>query len=222
MTISFYFIAPSAPCRAVLLTARAAGIAGKLKPIVVDIYKGDQLKPEFLKINPEHTVPTIVDHETGLTLWESRAISSYLVDQYAPGHAIYPTDTLVRAKIHKWLYYDSSLITFCRPIHRPLIFGGERASPEALQALDSRLQLFDELLAHSGTKYTAADHLTIADLALASTLDMPVVFAGINVSRWKLLSAWYERVKENADGYEEISGSVLRDFKDFLAKRSSP
>ena len=29
----------------------------------VDVWKGDQFKPEFLKINPNHKIPAIVDHE---------------------------------------------------------------------------------------------------------------------------------------------------------------
>ena len=29
----------------------------------VDVWKGDQCRPEFIKINPNSKIPTIVDHE---------------------------------------------------------------------------------------------------------------------------------------------------------------
>ena len=68
----------SAPCRSVLLTASALGI--KLNEKLLNLELGEQLTPEFLKINPQHVIPTLVDN--GFSLWESRAIMIYLVDKY--------------------------------------------------------------------------------------------------------------------------------------------
>ncbi|WP_323677962.1 glutathione S-transferase N-terminal domain-containing protein, partial [Halorubellus sp. PRR65] len=70
MTIDFYYAPGSSPCRAVLLTAKAIGVDLNLK--LMDLMKGEHLSPEFLKINPQHTIPTLVDN--GLALSESRAI----------------------------------------------------------------------------------------------------------------------------------------------------
>ena len=33
------------------------------KPIYVDVWKGEQFKPEFLKLNPNGKIPVIVDHD---------------------------------------------------------------------------------------------------------------------------------------------------------------
>jgi GST-like protein len=44
----------------------------------VDISKNEQYKPEFLKISPNNRIPAIVDHDSGLTLFESGAILMYL------------------------------------------------------------------------------------------------------------------------------------------------
>jgi GST-like protein len=53
--------------------------------IPVDVWKADQFKPEFLKINPNSKVPAIVDHDgpggTPYTVFESGAILEYLADK---------------------------------------------------------------------------------------------------------------------------------------------
>ena len=48
MTIDFYYIPASAPCRTVLLAARAVGVDLNLK--LTNIMEGAHLKPEFLKV----------------------------------------------------------------------------------------------------------------------------------------------------------------------------
>ena len=48
----------------------------------IDISKGEQFAPEFLKIAPNNRIPAIVDHETGMHLMETGAIMLYLADKY--------------------------------------------------------------------------------------------------------------------------------------------
>ncbi|MGA7610359.1 MAG: glutathione S-transferase N-terminal domain-containing protein, partial [Xanthobacteraceae bacterium] len=52
---------------------------------LVDVWKGDQFSPEFLKINPNGKVPAIVDHDgpggKPYTVVESGAILLYLADK---------------------------------------------------------------------------------------------------------------------------------------------
>ncbi len=38
-------------------------LAVPYRPIKVDVWKGEQFKPEFLAINPNAKIPAIVDHE---------------------------------------------------------------------------------------------------------------------------------------------------------------
>lgn len=64
--MDFYYTIMSAPCRGNLLTAKALGIDLNLKSL--NLMVGEQLKPEFVAINPQHCVPTLVDGD--LTLWE--------------------------------------------------------------------------------------------------------------------------------------------------------
>ncbi|KJV04997.1 glutathione S-transferase family protein, partial [Methylocucumis oryzae] len=44
--------------------------------IALDLSKGEHLTPEFISLNPNHMIPTLVDGDT--VLWESNAIMQYL------------------------------------------------------------------------------------------------------------------------------------------------
>lgn len=48
MPIDFYYVGGSAPCRAALLAAKAVGVELNLKTL--DLMKGEQMSPEFLKV----------------------------------------------------------------------------------------------------------------------------------------------------------------------------
>jgi len=83
-----------------------SGLAYKLFP--VNIGKGDQFKPEFLKIGPNNRMPAIVDHQpadgaTPVSVFESGAILLYLAEK--TGKYI-STDLRVRVRILEWLFWQ--------------------------------------------------------------------------------------------------------------------
>jgi glutathione S-transferase len=65
---------------------------------ILSFQNDDTTKPEFVAINPRHTVPTIV--EDGKALWESMAIVEYLDERY-PGPKLFPGDAWNRARIRR-------------------------------------------------------------------------------------------------------------------------
>jgi len=60
--------------RKVSILLEELGVAYEVKSI--DISKGEQFAPDFLKIAPNNRIPAIVDHETGVHLMETGAIIS--------------------------------------------------------------------------------------------------------------------------------------------------
>jgi GST-like protein len=76
--------------------------------IPVDIGKGEQFKPEFLRISPNNRIPALVDNEPAdggppLSLFESGAILLYLAEK--TGRFI-PADVRGRAKVLEWLFWQ--------------------------------------------------------------------------------------------------------------------
>jgi GST-like protein len=78
------------------------------RPVLVDIGKGEQHQPEFLKISANNRIPALVDHEPAgggapLSLFESGAMLVYLADK--SGKFI-PTDVRGRAEVLQWLFWQ--------------------------------------------------------------------------------------------------------------------
>lgn len=67
---------------------------------VLDRDAGDLLTPEYLQLNPNAVVPTLVHN--GAVIIESSIIMSYIDDAF-PGPALRPADALGRARLMLWM-----------------------------------------------------------------------------------------------------------------------
>lgn len=66
----------------------------------IDLLKGEQHSPEYVKINPNHVVPTLV-HDDAI-LFESTLINEYLDDAFQE-HPVRPGDALARHAMRMWV-----------------------------------------------------------------------------------------------------------------------
>lgn len=73
--------------------------------VELNIDAGDTRKSEFLAINPNGRVPTLV-HD-GVAIWESAAITLYLGDLYGVERGLYPPQGPQRGAAMKWVVWGN-------------------------------------------------------------------------------------------------------------------
>src|ERR1043166_3291335 len=100
----------------------------------LDLQRGDQFQPDYLKINPNAVVPTLIHDQR--TIFESTIIIEYLNDAF-PAPALMPTDAFARAtarhwmkKIDDYLHGDCAALRFAIAFRRLLA----QKTPEELEA----------------------------------------------------------------------------------------
>merc|ERR1712227_175136 len=124
------------------------------------LFQGEQHSEWFLKINPKHKVPTLVDDD--LVLTESTVIAQYLCNKLG-GTQLYPSDTTSKTRIDELLEVlksvDFSFIALTR------IFG----VPEKLGAAENFLNSMKNFAGnHMSKAGFLLGELTLADLVLAT------------------------------------------------------
>ena len=72
------------------MTAECLGLEYNM--IECDLFKGENRTEEYLKLNIQHSIPTIVDGKTVLN--ESRAAAAYLVNKYGKDDKLYVSFSL--------------------------------------------------------------------------------------------------------------------------------
>jgi glutathione S-transferase len=99
--------------------------------ISVDIRAGENVAPDYLKINPSGIVPALAAGDTLVT--ESQAILTYIADLVPESGLIPRPGTRARAKAHEWMnWISSSMHVTYRSIFRPQTYAGEDANAIAL------------------------------------------------------------------------------------------
>jgi glutathione S-transferase len=168
--MKFYEFAPTRSIR-VRWTLQELGV--DFEAITVDLRKGENQRPEFLKINPAGQLPVLVDGD--LVLTESAAIVWYLGEKYAD-RGLLPKELRARAEVHRWLLFAVTELE--QPVwrivkHTRLYAESERLPAEvSLAGRDFRQMatVFDEHM--KGRQFVAGETVTIADCVTAYTLDM--------------------------------------------------
>ena len=131
---------------------------------VVNLLAGDQKKPEYLALNPNGRIPTIVDRDAGdFAVFESGAILIYLAEKTG---RLLPADTKGRSRVIQWLMFQMGGIG-------PMMGQANvffRYFPERIQSAIDRYQnesrrLFEVLDGRLAKSEWLADDYSIADIA---------------------------------------------------------
>lgn len=78
-----------------------AGIAHR--SIAVNLSAGEQNTVAYRRVNPNGKIPAIIDHEEGVTVFESGAILSYLSEKTG---CLRPESWVDRLTVQQWLYFQ--------------------------------------------------------------------------------------------------------------------
>ena len=155
----------------------------------VDLAKGEQKRPEFLKLNSSGRIPVLVDHDSGdsnsLVLTQSVAILQYLAEKTGQ---LLPESQLARARVYEWMQFhavDIGSVLFSA------FYLQQRCSPKQTQAAEQLRErvhnlygYFDRQLAEQ--EFLAGSSYSIADItALPAALTQEQELVGyLNLTRW--------------------------------------
>ncbi|CAD7083143.1 unnamed protein product [Hermetia illucens] len=201
-----YGVDGSPAVRAVLLTAHAIGLDYELHEI--DPHKNETKTEEFLKKNPQHTIPTLEDD--GKCIWDSHAIITYLASKYAKDDSLYPKDLYKRAVVDQRLHFESSVLG-----PRMFAFGASWRSNDPQAKEDAKtgiLGAYDFLEKFIGSnQYLAGDSLTVADFSILANFSTLVNFIPADLERFPGLCNWFSRLsklpyyqKANGEGLQKV------------------
>jgi glutathione S-transferase len=130
---------------------------------------GNTQTEQYLKLNPNAKVPTLVDGE--LVVWESNTILRYLAAKARS--PLYPSDLATRTHVERWM--DWQLASLNAPYLA--VFRDSKLEPDKRSAdfagqvkdLGAQLAILDKSIGDG--KWVAGDELSIADISLG-----PIVY----------------------------------------------
>jgi glutathione S-transferase len=161
-------------------------------------FRGDDLKdPDYLALNPNGRVPTLVDGD--LVLWESMAINLYLARRYGADNGIWPTGIENEGRAYQWSFWVMSEVEqalLMVLMHSRVLPEAQRDADKASRnagLLKAPFAVLDRAL--QDRDYLAGDNFTIADLNVAAVMSWCKP-ARVRLKDYPALSAWLDRCLE--------------------------
>ena len=170
---------------------------GKPYQLIEKSTRADDLQDsEYLRLNPNARIPTLVDGD--LVLWESMAINLYLAKKYSPA-SLYPVLPEDEARAWQWSFWGMTEVE--RPLltalfHRAIFPEDKRdaaLADDSERQLAAPLKVLDSAVAHA--PYLLGEHFTVADLNLASILAWARP-ARIDLGAVPKMADWFKRCSD--------------------------
>jgi glutathione S-transferase len=157
---------------------------------------GRNNEAEYLAMNPNGRVPTLVDGD--FQLWESNSIMRYLCLAYGKGTPIYPDAPKRRAGVDRWLDWTLSTV---QPVDRPVFWALVRTPPEkrdmvAIQKdVDAEAPVWQIADRHLSTQeFFEGCDFTLADIAIGAFARRWLGVEGVAKPRLAHLDRWFARL----------------------------
>ncbi|XYH95263.1 glutathione S-transferase family protein [Sorangium sp. So ce1128] len=197
MSITFYYSPQSNAGR---IRVSLAELDVPHEVVRLDLRAGDQKKPDFLALNPNGKVPTVVID--GTPMFESVAIQIALGERYGVQKGLWPAPgTPEQLMALTWLVWGQVSLTgalFRYMANTSEYFPKEqhnaKQAEHALNEVRDLLRILDSRL--DGRAYVTGERCTLADLDLASMLGWGLPAAKIDFSEQKNLKGWLGRIMD--------------------------
>lgn len=160
----------------------------------INLAKGEQQKPAFLRLNPSGRIPVLVDHDSEssnpLVLTQSIAILQYLAEKT---QQLLPESLLARAKVYEWMQFHAVDIG-------SVIFNAfylqQRCSPKQVQAAELLRERVHELYRYFDMQLADQEFLASGSYSIADITVLPAVMAREKqLADYPNLSRWLQQLK---------------------------
>lgn len=168
------------------------------RALPINIGKGDQFQPDFLKISPNNKIPAIVDPDgpegQPISVFESGAILLYLAEKTG---RFMPADIRGRYDVLQWLMFQMGGVgPMLGQAHHFRIYAPEKVPYAVDRYTNEAKRLYGvmdrQLQSHA---YIAGSGYTIADMAIFPWL-RSWQNQGIDWADFPTLKAWFDRIGE--------------------------
>ncbi|GBR10079.1 glutathione S-transferase N-terminal domain-containing protein [Asaia siamensis] len=180
----------------ITLFLEEAGLDYRIIP--VDIGKGDQFKPDFLKISPNNKMPAIVDHEPAdggapLSVFESGEILLYLAEKTG---RFLSSDPRKKIATLEWLFWQmGGFGPMLGQNHHFALYAPEKIPYVIKRYQDETKRLYGVLETRlKAQPFVSGDEYGIADMA---TYPWTRTWKeqGINLNSFPMIKAWREAIE---------------------------
>ncbi|MBW4541753.1 MAG: glutathione S-transferase N-terminal domain-containing protein [Myxacorys chilensis ATA2-1-KO14] len=165
--------------------------------VPINIGKGDQFKPEFLKISPNNRIPAIVDRDPTdggdpISIFESGAILLYLAEKTG---MLIPTDIRSRVDVLQWLFWQmGGLGPMAGQNHHFTQYAPAKISYAIDRYVNETGRLYAVLDKQLSNREFIAGAYSIADLAVYPWI-VPYEKQGQNLADFPNVQRWFEAIK---------------------------
>lgn len=191
--LKFYYSRLSVNARRVWVTLLEKEL--EFEPILMKL-NGDQFEEEFIKINPFHHIPVLIDED--FTVFESLAILDYLEAKY-PQPSFLPTEAQALAKVRTIELVTvnqlppASIILMKDMLNVPV---EAKKLEQAKQAMATVLEYFEANLTDS-EPYFLGEKFSYADI-VAGTAVASIPLLGIPLEPYQKVYQWYDNLDQRA------------------------
>jgi GSH-dependent disulfide-bond oxidoreductase len=172
------------------------GLSYKIVP--VNIGKGDQFKPDFLKIAPNNRMPAIIDHKPAdggapISVFESGAILEYLGDKTGK---FFPSDLRGRNEVREWVFWQmGGLGPMAGQNHHFVQYAPEKIPYAIERYVKETNRLYGVLNKRLADRPFLAGEYSIADMA-AYPWTVGHEKQGQDLNQFPHLKRWFEAIQK--------------------------